>query len=347
MDEAAEVQRAEVMTREVRENLDLIADGILDLPASWEPNAGKSGARASQAKSDASEAAEVVLPGTAVTDVPTMKVRTAGVVDAIVWRTALIVESFLMNMDVTEDQRNAAIYRSEALSVSDFYRLSTNHMYNKIQDVDKGDKTFLKDFFRALRGHYWKSNFAWVGIEREGNRPELAVLECKAPLFFGVENSNNRVVGIDLSANALDGPLPDSIIKAKGIQFLNLNFNKILGRLPRGVTALSDLEVLTMAANRLQGPLDVTMLQALKKLRVLDLSFNMLSGSIPDAFHDMVNLQDLNLAGNQLSGELPPSMASLTQLEYFKLHNNRLQGVLPNWISRFSKLKELNLSQNK
>jgi Leucine-rich repeat (LRR) protein len=349
MDRAAEMQREEVMAREVQDTLDLVSDGIIDLPDSWAPAPVKSpvddpllSAENNQDRSDG-----VIYPGMCMTEIPTMKMRTAGIVDVLLSKTALIIESFLMNMEKTNDQKDAAIYRSESLSISDFYRLSTAHPYRKIEDVEKCDKAFLKDFFRALRGHIWKNNFAWVGIERDGNRPELRVLECKAPLFHGVANNQNRVVGIDLCSNALQGPLPDSILNVTDLQVLSLSYNNIIGRLPRGVSSLVHLEVLALAANRIQGPLEPQIFQQLKKLRVLDLSFNLITGSIPDVFDDMIHLRELNLAGNQLSGELPPSMSNLTQLENLKLYNNRLQGILPHWMGNMKQLVQLNLSKNK
>jgi Leucine-rich repeat (LRR) protein len=350
MDRAAELLREEVLAREVQDTLDLVADGIIDLPASWAPAPVKlHGAEGDLTSNENKEnkSDTVIYPGESITEIPTMKMRTAGIVDVLLSKTALIIESFLMNMETTNDQKEAAIYRSEALSISDFYRLSTAHPYRKIEDVEKGDKDFLKDFFKAFRGHIWKNNFAWVGIERDGNRPEMRVLESKAPLFFGVATSNNRVVGVDLCSNALQGPFPSSILNAKDMQVIRLSYNNIIGRLPRGVASLVHLEVLALAANRIQGPLEPQMFKPLKMLRVLDLSFNSITGSVPDVFDDMIHLRELNLAGNQLSGELPSSMANLTQLEYLKLYNNRLQGNLPRWIENMTKLLEINLSQNK
>lgn len=78
----------------------------------------------------------------------------------------------------------------------------------------------------------------------------------------------------------------------------------------------------------------------------LDLSYNSLSGSIPDSFGAMAFLQVLNLGHNRLSGNIPDSFGGLKDIGVLDLSHNNLQGFIPGSLGMLSFLSDLDVSNN-
>ena len=81
-------------------------------------------------------------------------------------------------------------------------------------------------------------------------------------------------------------------------------------------------------------------------LQRLDLSNNNLTGEIPAALGDLVELRYLDLSGNALTGEIPAALGNLTKLEVLILHSNQLSGALPAQLGNLGNLEELALHEN-
>ena len=84
----------------------------------------------------------------------------------------------------------------------------------------------------------------------------------------------------------------------------------------------------------------------LLNLADLDLSDNQLSGEIPAALGNLANLQRLNLSGNQLSGEIPAALSNLASLQRLNLSGNQLSGEIPAALGNLPSLQRLYLSGN-
>ncbi|PQQ00111.1 LRR receptor-like serine/threonine-protein kinase GSO2 [Prunus yedoensis var. nudiflora] len=78
----------------------------------------------------------------------------------------------------------------------------------------------------------------------------------------------------------------------------------------------------------------------------LDLSNNLLAGSIPDVLGSMSSLAHLNLLENQLEGGDLHSFSSLCSLQSLDLSGNDIAGSLPD-LTNLSSLASLNLNDNK
>ena len=119
-------------------------------------------------------------------------------------------------------------------------------------------------------------------------------------------------------------------------------------RLADAAGHLTRLRALSLAGNRLSGPLPAS-LGALATLEELNLSSNRFTGVLPEGLQSLTRLRSLLCYDNGLSGEIPPSsLARLVRLRTLDLGLNRLSGSVP-WgaLGRLSELRSLNLAANR
>ncbi|CAJ1948494.1 unnamed protein product [Sphenostylis stenocarpa] len=93
----------------------------------------------------------------------------------------------------------------------------------------------------------------------------------------------------------------------------------------------TNLEMMTgldLSCNMLTGSIPVQ-IGNLQKVRALNLSHNYLSGSIPNSFSNLSQIESLDLSYNNLSGEIPSQMIKLNTLAIFNVSYNNLSGVIP------------------
>ncbi|AEE28156.1 Leucine-rich repeat transmembrane protein kinase [Arabidopsis thaliana] len=83
----------------------------------------------------------------------------------------------------------------------------------------------------------------------------------------------------------------------------------------------------------------------LRHLKVLDLSRNSLTGSIPKEWASM-RLEDLSFMGNRLSGPFPKVLTRLTMLRNLSLEGNQFSGPIPPDIGQLVHLEKLHLPSN-
>ncbi|XP_020581890.1 receptor-like protein 51 [Phalaenopsis equestris] len=126
---------------------------------------------------------------------------------------------------------------------------------------------------------------------------------------------------LDLSLNALKGPVPGSISLLESLEFLNFSSNSLSGLLPEAIGDLIFLKTLSLSRNSLSGPIPETM-AALPELTQLDLSFNQFNSSIPRFLSEMKSLKRLNLESNNFEGVLPFNASFISRMEVFKVSGN-------------------------
>lgn len=178
--------------------------------------------------------------------------------------------------------------------------------------------------------------------------------------------SNNQLTGI---ADILVSP---SIIEA------NFSYNRLgsLGAIVRSKSAYNSLETVDLGHNLIEhgassflndlppntkriivndnflnGTLPLQ-LPLFTQMEVFDMSYNSLSGTVPDFSRSMPRVLKLHLAGQNikgtggLSGSLPHALSSLLDLLDLDLSSNKLTGNIPPSIGNIPRLKILNLSKN-
>ncbi|XP_062232889.1 probable leucine-rich repeat receptor-like protein kinase At5g63930 [Phragmites australis] len=103
---------------------------------------------------------------------------------------------------------------------------------------------------------------------------------------------------------------------------------------------------LTSQAPTSQAPFQLS-LERLRRLRVLALPWNSLSGYFSSTIGNLTRLQRLVLYKNSLSGQIPPELQNLQSLTQLELQMNFLSGKIPEEIfNNTPYLSHLNLGNN-
>lgn len=149
-----------------------------------------------------------------------------------------------------------------------------------------------------------------------------------------------------LSHMGLTGTIPSTLGNLIHLDHLDLQENTLTGSIPTEFENLVNVTAIDLSNNTLSGPLpsfgDYT------KLDFLDLSENALSGQIPhDLFHDESVLRVIYLSNNTFSGTIPPSFVNITILEDIWLDGNELTGTIPSVTSdKLPKIEEILFDDN-
>ena len=96
----------------------------------------------------------------------------------------------------------------------------------------------------------------------------------------GVTTANNRVSGLDIENNRLNGTIPAALGNLDNLAILNLADNRLTGKIPIELGNLDNIRELWLVDNRL-------------------------TGEIPIELSNLDNFRDLRLSGNQLTGQIP------------------------------------------
>ena len=180
---------------------------------------------------------------------------------------------------------------------------------------------------------------------------------------------------IHLEYNQFTGEIPYEIGNLTNLDWLNFVHNQLTGEIPSSICNLdmnwSDPNNFNISENQLCPPYpdcieenvgeqDTTNCSSCEEGEVelwdecysienttsLDLYANGLTGVIPPAIGNLVNLEGLYLASNQLSGEIPSEIGNLVNLNDLYLSYNQLSGEIPSEIGNLVNLIDFYLSSN-
>ncbi|XP_050205204.1 protein BRASSINOSTEROID INSENSITIVE 1 [Mercurialis annua] len=202
-----------------------------------------------------------------------------------------------------------------------------------------------------------------------GNLTNLAILKLSNNSFYGripPELGDCRsLIWLDLNTNFFNGTIPPGLFKQSGNIAVNFITGKRYVYLRNNKSELCHGEgnLLEFAGIRSEQLDRISTRHPCNFTRVygghtqptfndngsmifLDLSYNMLSGSIPKEIGTMSYLYILNLGHNMISGSIPEELGNLDGLMILILSNNKLQGLIPNSMTRLSLLTEIDMSNN-
>ncbi|KAG4150193.1 hypothetical protein ERO13_D05G380400v2 [Gossypium hirsutum] len=148
---------------------------------------------------------------------------------------------------------------------------------------------------------------------------------------------------LDLSSNLISGNLP---IPASTINFFLISNNSLNGEVSSLICNATSLRVLDLSHNNLSGTIPRCFGNLSNSLEFLNLKKNKFYGTIPPNFAQGCRLTNFNLNGNLLEGPLTPSILNCRGLEVLDLGNNKINDTFPHWLGSLPYLQVLVLKSN-
>ncbi|PPD84406.1 hypothetical protein GOBAR_DD18646 [Gossypium barbadense] len=202
-----------------------------------------------------------------------------------------------------------------------------------------------------------------------GKFSSLAILKLSNNSFYGrippELGDCKSLIWLDLNTNNLNGTIPNVLFKQSGKIAVNFiagkrymyikndgsrechgsgNLLEFAGIRSEDLNRISDRNPCNFT--RVYGGHTQPTFNNNGSMIFLDLSYNLLSGTIPKEVGSMSNLFILNLGHNNLSGAIPQEIGNLKGLGILDLSYNRLEGSIPQSMTGISMLSEINLSNN-
>ncbi|GLT55697.1 hypothetical protein SLA2020_287930 [Shorea laevis] len=169
----------------------------------------------------------------------------------------------------------------------------------------------------------------------------LKLASCKLKRFPNFLEEQSELSILDLSANQIDGEIPNWVWTKSSLGYLNLSHNFLVNLQGPLQAPSSSLSVLDLRGNKLQGQLP----KLSSYLEYVDFSSNNFS-SITQFYSSQSTISFIFLSNNNLWGSIPESICSAASLQVLDLSNNYLNGTIPQCLNEMKSLKVLSLSRN-
>nr|KYP36447.1 Receptor-like protein kinase 2 [Cajanus cajan] len=209
------------------------------------------------------------------------------------------------------------------------------------------DTVFLKNvgisgeiphWFYNMSSQIWELDLSHNKLN--GYLPKICNFSNSASISLAFNQLNGSIPlwwsgvdALDLSNNLFSGTLPTNISEEMSqLTFLDISNNHIYGSIPLSINRIQNLSYLALSNNYLTGTIPMFWIEKLTELihlGILNLSWNRLTGNIPNNIGSLEDLESLDLSHNHLSGPIPASMASMTFLSNLNLSYNNLSGQIP------------------
>ncbi|XP_062150418.1 receptor-like protein 7 [Alnus glutinosa] len=248
------------------------------------------------------------------------------------------------------------------LSANEFHGQVSNSLFNLknlvVLDLSENYLNGIVEFDEFVKLNYLTvldisgNELLLVTTETDANATRqnfvaLGFSSCNLSEFPNFLRNQDQLVYLNMSNNKIHGQVPEWMWNTSFISlgFLDLsnNFLKGFGQHPFFLPNAT-LDFLDLSFNLLQGSLPIPSAGT----HFFYISNNSLTGVVPELFCNLSSLVVLDLANNNLSGSLPRCLDSFgADLSVLDLRSNKFQGSIPeSWINGAS-LVMINFSQNK
>jgi Leucine-rich repeat (LRR) protein len=210
--------------------------------------------------------------------------------------------------------------------------------------------------------------FTFENIQNATELENLFLEGIKVTSLDGVEKATG-LKKLILSDLALSGPFPTNLYGLERLQELMLDDNELTGTLPKKISSWKKMTRFDVTRNKLEGQLPS--FRKMPDLRVLDLSNNGWTGTLPESLADMEKLEVLAIYGggsgggdgiggplldfadcpdlmeiyledNQLTGTISHQFLASNDKKnrtiYVALSRNMLNGTVPAELSKFDRM---------
>ncbi|XP_052154679.1 probable LRR receptor-like serine/threonine-protein kinase At1g56130 [Oryza glaberrima] len=165
------------------------------------------------------------------------------------------------------------------------------------------------------------------------------VFKGKIPAYLG---TMTNLEDIAFHGNSFEGPVPESLSNLTKLTRLWIG-DIINGVSPLAfISNMASLSTLILRNCKISSDLGAVDFSMFKQLKLLDLSFNNITGEVPQSILNLGNLNSLFLGNNSLTGKLPDGISS--SLKVIDFSYNQLTGSIPSWASQNN--LQLNLVAN-
>ncbi|KAH9779340.1 putative leucine-rich repeat receptor-like serine/threonine-protein kinase [Citrus sinensis] len=147
---------------------------------------------------------------------------------------------------------------------------------------------------------------------------------------------------LHLSSNNFTGELPKTFAKLTNMKDFRIGDNLFTGQIPSFIQNWTKLEKLRISD--LNGPEATFPQLGNKKMTNLILRNCNITGELPPYLGNMTTLKVLDLSFNKLSGHIPSNFDDLNEVDYIYFTGNLLTGAIPPWM--LEKGDKIDLSYN-
>ncbi|KAF3496189.1 hypothetical protein F2Q69_00063799 [Brassica cretica] len=153
---------------------------------------------------------------------------------------------------------------------------------------------------------------------------------------------NSSLGWLDLSSNAFQGSLP--FITSPRLQYVVASYNSFTGDISLSLCNQGDLRLLDLSHNNFSGSIPSCLTNS--SVEYLALQNNNLIGRLANIFHKTGSLATLDVSHNQITGKLPRSLRNCTNLVMVNVEGNTITDTFPFWLKELPYLKVLVLRSN-
>ncbi|TYI05951.1 hypothetical protein ES332_A10G125100v1 [Gossypium tomentosum] len=152
---------------------------------------------------------------------------------------------------------------------------------------------------------------------------------------------HQRVTKLELEYLKLTGSLSPYMGNLSFLREFSLAGNNFYNQIPREIDRLRRLEILVLTNNSISGEIPSCF-----KLIEVEIEGNQLTGEIPTFLGLLSNLKYLSFAYNSLRGSIPPSLGNLSSLETLALKRNSFSGITPEALEQLTDLSYFSIDDN-
>uniref|UniRef100_A0A453MVR7 Uncharacterized protein n=1 Tax=Aegilops tauschii subsp. strangulata TaxID=200361 RepID=A0A453MVR7_AEGTS len=170
-----------------------------------------------------------------------------------------------------------------------------------------------------------------------------------AELFHRLPScSQNKLKELSLSVSNLTGSLPTTLVEPlRNLSWLDLYGNKLTGHVPVWIGELTQLTVLDLSSNNLDGVMHEGHLSRLAMLEELTLSDNSIAITVSPTWVPPFSLGIIELRSCQLGAKFPMWLKWQTHVMSLDISNTSINDIIPDWFwTAASSVAFLNIRNN-